>query len=155
MSNHDHTALPRFSRKETRQLAQEAVDAGFVYVGDDTKGHAQFYHAESGFNLSLAETPGHGQIQRVRRIIARASGKARGKFDRESQRARQAALRDVLARDKAARKALLVAAEERRAKQVWNAQVRRKVDARWRELRALDSLMRTAPGGMRPGRSIL
>lgn len=79
----------RFSRKETRQLAEEAEAAGFVYVGDDTKGHAEFAHP-TGIRLSLSETPAHGQIKRIRDIIARATGTRRGSFDRQAQRDRQA-----------------------------------------------------------------
>lgn len=146
--------LPRFAKKDTRKLAEEAVEAGFVYLGDDSKGHAQFLHADSGYNLSLSETPGHGQIKRVRDIIARATGRRRGGFDRAAQRRRQNALHDVMRRDQAYRARCLAEIEAKRADTLWREDLRARVDARWRELRSLDRMMRTVPG-VPPGRSAL
>src|SRR5690242_11937222 len=154
MEDRDVSELPRFAKKDTRKLAEEAIEAGFVYVGDDTKGHSQFLHADSGFNLSLSETPGRGQIKRVRDIIARATGHRRGGFDRAKQRQKQAALHDVVRRDQEYRKKCLAEIEAKRATALWRDELRLRVEARWRELREIDLLMRTAPGGRR-GRSIL
>jgi hypothetical protein len=146
--------LPRFSRKETRQLADELLEAGFVYVDDDSKGHACFVHADSGFSVSLSETPGHGQIKRVRTIIGRATGHRPEKFNRQRQRERQAALKDVTRRDADLRRRLVAAAEARRTREIWQEEVRLKLDARWRELRQFDRMMRSVPG-VSPGRSAL
>jgi hypothetical protein len=148
------SVLPRFSRKEARELAAELDEAGFTYVDDDSKGHACFVHADSGYSVSLSETPGHGQIQRVRRIIANATGRRPEKFNRARQRERQAALRDVTRRDAEMRARLVAAAEARRTGEIWREEVRLKLDARWRELRSLDRMMRSVPG-VPPGRSAL
>jgi hypothetical protein len=142
----------RFSHKETRQLAEEANEAGFVYVDDDAKGHALLLHP-SGVKLSLSETPGHGQIKRVRATIAKATGTRRGSTKRKE---RAAILRAELAKNKAARDALMAEHNQRIEDAAWEREAWRKINARRKELRNLETLMRTEPGtGRIRGRSIL
>lgn len=138
-------ATPRFARKETRQLARKLDEAGFVYVGDDGKGHPQYLHP-SGVSCGLSQTPHGGQQQYIERAIAKAIGPTRGKFDRQAQRDRQAALRRALDNDRAMRTRYLADLERQRADEAHRQQVRRRVASRHGELRAIDHLMRSTPG---------
>lgn len=129
---------PRFARKETRDLAKEAEAAGFVYSGDDSKGHARYVlptacaqhntaHCEKNpCSISFAETPRSGQIKQTRTKIRALTGAGkRGSYDpRRAQQRRDAAKqreRDTIAaanreieRIQAARDAAAAAAENRR-----------------------------------------
>lgn len=101
------SSSPRFSRKETRALAQEAESAGFVYAGDDSKGHARYVlpapcarHQtpmcdKLVCSISLAETPASGQLKAVRDKIRRLTGHGtRGSRNANAARERQKKERD-------------------------------------------------------------
>jgi hypothetical protein len=130
----------RFSRKETRKLAKEAEDAGFVYVGDDSKGHAEFEHP-TGVTLSLSETPGNGQIKRVRDIIARATGKQRGPYDPKKRRAADSKARQEQRALVDRQRAATIRAVQIRNAAVDRAILERKVARRYGELKSIESLM--------------
>jgi hypothetical protein len=125
---------PRFANKEARQLAAELAQAGFVYLGDDSKGHALYFHAASGIHCPLWTTPRGGQTKRVRYAIAKATGDRRGGFDRTKQRGRiQRASRDADA-EAAARRAEADSIGARK-------EAAARLEARYRELREIQNLM--------------
>lgn len=78
--------LPRFSRKEVRQFADEMVTHGFVFDGFDTKGHSIFVWPASGESFTLPETPkAHGWKSRTRRQAYKIMGKVeKGKAKKAS-----------------------------------------------------------------------
>lgn len=67
--------LPRFSRKEVRQFADELVANGFACEGQNARGHWLFTHPASTEQLELPETPGgHSWKMRKRAQADRMRG---------------------------------------------------------------------------------
>lgn len=133
--------LIRFARKETRQLAHEAEEAGFVFHETNNHGGYVYRYPPTDETIVLWGTPSHGQIARIRRDIRRITGESRGRFDPQARRNRAA-------RDRAKTKRQQIAAEQQRQTIIATKrrlqekrQAERQVSARYRELRAVQDLM--------------
>lgn len=66
--------LPRFSRKEIRDVANWLVGRGWIFTDFDTKGHALFQWPGNGRTLSLPETPKRFHVQRFRAAALKIEG---------------------------------------------------------------------------------
>lgn len=83
-------ALPRFSRKEIRDFAEQELK-DWEYTGDDADGHATFIYPPNGGTYKLPETPRYFPVARNRALVQKLMGtRAETRRSNETIRARQA-----------------------------------------------------------------
>ncbi|MCD2153451.1 hypothetical protein LQL77_06970 [Rhodococcus cerastii] len=135
--------LPRFSQKDVRQFADQLVAHGFIYDGDDTKGHARFVFPGSSSSITLPETPRGQRWRQVKWNDAQqiTGRRVDAKFDRAKAVSRRAREHRSLAALESRRDAERARLESLRTREAHESQLTSRIECRRQELREVSSLM--------------